>query len=475
VKWIGIGLFGGLIGLFLFHAARDLNVSMARIEQSQGQALEISMAKNATAVRGSQSTANEVPKTRDILKESIGQRDVGKLESVDSDVTKGGLNSKDRLNQIKLLKLFEQKKYQEAYDFAEHIKSSSGPMLKKWLLQQSPVLLIALGWAHVGNHQCLLAVALFNEALALRDEAEATRGLLVCAHEAGRKDEVLSLSDKLLGAGIKDSLVLSLRSDALESDGRFEEAKELFEGNKDKKRALERRSELSQRQSQARANHFQITFEPTMQEFLLDDVISFLEDCLGEFNQLGFPFPSKTIEVVLYRNRDFTGVAGGQPNWAEGLFDGRMRIPVSQAWKAPQKEMRFAMVLRHELAHALLHESGVNIPIWADEGLAQRMACLPFGCSAVGGRSKFHQMKLLEGSFLGLKAEEARTAYQQSLYLIYSLEAMLGPGGLKELVESALLGGTSRQITERLGMGSWQQIYSDVSKKYEQGVQFRPQ
>jgi hypothetical protein len=153
-----------------------------------------------------------------------------------------------------------------------------------------------------------------------------------------------------------------------------------------------------------------------------------------------------------------------------------MRIPVSQDWKAPQKEMRFAMVLKHELTHALLHESGRKIPVWLDEGLAQRMACMEWGCQAVGGRSKFHQMGQLEGPFIGLKAEDARTAYQQSLYLIYSLEALLsGQGGLKEVVEAALLGGGSKQIFERLGVGSWEQIYNDVSKKYEQGVQLRPQ
>lgn len=448
---------------------------MAQLDQSQWRAQKMSSAPNGTEEVSAESKLKELSKTKDIPGEGRVPGEWGNLDSMGSDFTKDGLDSKDRLNQKKLLKLFEQKKYQEAYDFAEHLKSTSGPMLKKWLFQQSPVLLTALGWTYVGNHQCVQAIPLFNEALAIREEAEASRGLLVCAHEAGRKDEVLSLSDKLLEAGVKDSLVLSIRSDALESDGRFDEAKELFQGNEEKKRALERRSELSKRQSQARANHFQITFEPSIQEFLLDDVISYLEDCLGEFNQMGFSYPSKTIEVVLYRSRDFTGVAGGQPNWAEGLFDGRMRIPVSQAWKAPQKEMRFAMVLRHELTHALLHESGANLPMWTDEGLAQRMACIPFGCSALGGRSKFHQMRLLEGSFLGLNAEGARTAYQQSLYLIYSLEAMLGPGGIKDLVESALLGGSSRQITERLGIGSWDQIYNDVSKKYEQGGQYRPQ
>ncbi len=448
---------------------------MARIDSSPWRVLKKSSAGNAAEGVGAGSELNAVSKSKDILAERRVPAELGKLEGLESEATKDGLDSKDRLDQKTLLKLFEQKKYQEAYDFSERLKSSSGPTLKKWLAQQGPVLLTALGWNYVGNHQCGEAIPLFNEALAIRDEAEASRGLLVCAHEAGRKEEVLSLSDKLLAAGVKDSLVLSLRSDALESDGRFDEAKELYVGNDDKKRALERRSELSQRQSQAKANHFQITFEPSIQEFLLDDVISYLEGCLGEFNQLGFPFPSKTIEVVLYQSRDFTGVSGGQPSWAEGLFDGRMRIPVSQAWKAPQKEIRFAMVLRHELTHALLHESGTNIPVWTDEGLAQRMACIPFGCLAIGGRSKFHQMSLLDGSFLGLKAEDARTAYQQSLYLIYSLEAMLGPGGIKDLVESAILGGSSRQITERLGMGSWEQIYNDVSKKYEQGVQYRPQ
>jgi hypothetical protein len=472
LKWLFIFFLGGGVFLFVMQAARDLNDGMARLDQSKlplksstllpskDQGSRQGESTDQTLVRG-----NPQP----LIHPSPSQ--VGRLKGSDT-----LLEGKDSLNQKKLLKLFEEKKYQEAYDFAEQLKKSSGPKLKKWLSDQTPVLLTALGWMFVGNKQCPRGVTLFHEALALREEVEALRGLVVCAHEAGRQDEVLSLSDRLMEVGVKDPLVLSLRSDALESDGRFAEARELFQGNEEKKRALERRLELSERQTQARGNHFQITFESKVQEFLVDDLISFLEDCLAEFNQLGFPFPTRTIEVVLYQSRDFVGVAGGQPNWAEGLFDGRMRIPVSQDWKAPQKEMRFAMVLKHELTHALLHESGRKIPVWLDEGLAQRMACMEWGCQAVGGRSKFHQMGQLEGPFIGLKAEDARTAYQQSLYLIYSLEALLsGQGGLKEVVEAALLGGGSKQIFERLGVGSWEQIYNDVSKKYEQGVQLRPQ
>lgn len=384
------------------------------------------------------------------------------------------LRSSEIEKQRKLIALFNEKKFLEALEYAENLKKDSGSELKKWILAQMPVLLTALGWKYLEEKNCTKAIPLFKEALVVREEREASRGLMVCAYEAGSKDEVLELSEKLLAKFPDDLLVAQLRAETLESEGRFEEAKELYRGDTAKKLALEKRSKLAEKQSRANGNHFQITFESEDQEYLVDSILDFLEDTLAEYNQWGFPFPLKLIEVVLYKKKDFSGVTGGQPGWAEGLFDGRMRIPVPVGWQAPQKEQRFAMVLRHELTHALLHANNIKLPVWIDEGLAQRMACMPYGCEAAGGHSKFLTLSALESSFMKLSGEDARTAYQQSLYLIYSIESRLGRGALRDLIESALLGGNSKSIFERFNPGGWGIFFSETMKRYEQGGVLSP-
>ncbi len=376
--------------------------------------------------------------------------------------------------QKKLIGLFNEKKFQEALDYAETINKNSGAELKHWIASQMPVLLTALGWKYIEEKACVKAISLFKEALILRDEREASRGLMVCAFEAGNKDEVLALSEKFLARFPDDQLVARLRAEALESEGRFDEAKDLFRGDAAKKMAFEKRSKLAEKQSRANGNHFQITFESEDQEYLVDSILDFLEDTLSDFNQWGFSFPAKLIEVVLYKKKDFSGVSGGQPSWAEGLFDGRMRIPVPAGWQAPQKELGFGKVLRHELTHALLHESNNILPVWIDEGLAQRMACMPYGCEGAGGHSKFHSLSVLEGSFMKLSGEDARTAYQQSLYLVYSMEARLGRGIIRDLIESALIGGDSKSIFERFSPGGWNQFFSETARRYEQGIVITP-
>jgi len=75
------------------------------------------------------------------------------------------------------------------------------------------------------------------------------------------------------------------------------------------------------------------------------------------------------ISVVLYSDPRFAGVGGAaQPAWVEASFDGKIRLPVESV----ADQARAPQVLRHEMAHALLHLRGAQgMPLWLNEGVAQ--------------------------------------------------------------------------------------------------------
>lgn len=74
------------------------------------------------------------------------------------------------------------------------------------------------------------------------------------------------------------------------------------------------------------------------------------------------------IRVVLYKRDGFHG-ATGIGHWAGGLYDGSIRVPLEDLGRERNQLRR---VLRHELVHAFVHETGGrDVPGWLNEGIAQ--------------------------------------------------------------------------------------------------------
>jgi len=138
------------------------------------------------------------------------------------------------------------------------------------------------------------------------------------------------------------------------------------------------------------------------------------------------------IEVILYPQSAFKSVSGG-PDWAEGIFDGRMRIPVGDG-----PTNRLELVLKHELVHALFSVAtdGRNLPSWLDEGLAQWLSCQP-NCGPYRypvNPADFLGEAALTTRYTSLNAANARHAYQQSLFLIFVIENEFGDTSLRDIV-----------------------------------------
>jgi tetratricopeptide (TPR) repeat protein len=136
--------------------------------------------------------------------------------------------------------------------------------------------------------------------------------------------------------------------------------------------------------------------------------------------------PSDTVVVMLYTEQQFRDVTQA-PEWAGGVYDGRIRVPAAGAARTPQS---FERVLVHELTHAMIANLAPRgIPAWLHEGLAQYFEGDDPGAARRRVKAAGRQIPLhnLEGSFSRLSAADAQLAYDESLVAV---DVMLHRPGL---------------------------------------------
>ncbi|PNU19299.1 hypothetical protein C2E25_13220 [Geothermobacter hydrogeniphilus] len=124
-------------------------------------------------------------------------------------------------------------------------------------------------------------------------------------------------------------------------------------------------------------------------------------------------YPARQIPVLIYTRADFSRITAS-PDWAAGLYDGKIRIPLGGV---KQVSAPLQAVLFHEYTHVVVRElAGNRCPTWLNEGLAE-----------LAGRGRFNpplrtleqapallDFNSLTGSWKNLPAAEIRLAYEQS-------------------------------------------------------------
>lgn len=166
--------------------------------------------------------------------------------------------------------------------------------------------------------------------------------------------------------------------------------------------------------SRASTARFSIAFDGRSNEALATHAVSVLDHAFQRIaGQLG-AYPPNRILVTLYTERQFRDVTHG-PEWAVGMFDGRIRIPTQGV---AQDRKRFDDVLIHELGHAMI--AGLapqGVPAWLHEGLASYFEPEDVGEALARAHTSGVVVPLsqLEDGFERLSAAQARVAYDQSL------------------------------------------------------------
>ena len=181
------------------------------------------------------------------------------------------------------------------------------------------------------------------------------------------------------------------------------------------------------------SRHFTVRCEGREDPALVWALLERLESAYREVGLKLGTFPTSRVPVLLYTDGEFP-VQASVPPWAQGLFDGQIRLAVS--WAALHEES-LDKTLRHEYTHAAVHVlTRGHAPTWLSEGLAV----------ANEGRGTEREWKLaraadrliplneLHGSFLNLPSAHIQLAYAESAAAVDYLVSRHGARSVRALL-----------------------------------------
>ncbi|MDD3148239.1 MAG: tetratricopeptide repeat protein [Candidatus Riflebacteria bacterium] len=165
--------------------------------------------------------------------------------------------------------------------------------------------------------------------------------------------------------------LLYRNGDLAESEFHLRRSSEINPNDPDNLRFLEKieREALIEKDLQTFTSiHFSLSCPGSYPADWAEDMLEQLEEACSEVGeQLNF-FPSQRSQVLIMQTDDFRRVHD-LPDWAGGLYDGRIRLPVPGSTMRPEA-LRGAVM--HEYTHHVIYLlSSGNCPIWLNEGLAQ--------------------------------------------------------------------------------------------------------
>jgi len=159
--------------------------------------------------------------------------------------------------------------------------------------------------------------------------------------------------------------------------------------------------------------------------------------------------PGERMAVILYPETVFREVTRVHP-WAQGLFDGKIRIPV-----VSEKTEGLDRIVAHELAHAVIHRlSQGRAPLWLQEGLAQELEGQGEASRllALRGlpRSELPPLDALDSLIRSSEEDHVRRGY------------LLAWSGVRFLLDRQGIRGV-RELLGRLGRGQpWENAFQSV-------------
>ncbi len=265
--------------------------------------------------------------------------------------------------------------------------------------------------------------------------------------DAGQHQEAVTQAERAVQHAPHSAEALHVLALAYYDSGRFSEAIENWKRVQELHPSetvaaymekAEREAKVEGNFSEREGMHFVLRYEGRQTGFTFaSELLSNLERQYGDLQrELGFA-PEISITVIVYTGQQFFDVTKA-PSWADGLNDGKMRIPVHDlSGVTPQLEA----VLKHEMAHSFVHAATRGrCPTWLNEGIAQMEEPRSSSTFAEPLARLFHDgkqapLRYLEGPFSGFSRAQAHLAYAESLAATEYLRANYGMRGLRRMLE----------------------------------------
>ncbi len=296
---------------------------------------------------------------------------------------------------------------------------------------------VRAGWQAIQTGDGEKAAAAFRRALAENPrDARTLVGAGIAAHLVGRDDDAIASLKRalelqpdyayaayILGqvAYERGDLDLAIRS--------FETVVKLSPGNRDIYNQLQqwkKEAALHASFNERQDARFRILFEGPEQRAVADRVAATLESAYLRVGRALNAYPPETITAILYTKEQFRDVTRS-PGWADGAYDGRIRIPVRGALNSAADLDR---VVTHEFVHAAIQSLAPRgVPTWLNEGLASYFepGQAAWLTRALKSAPRLIPLAQLEEGFGRFDGEEALLAYGESVVAARVLVERLGP------------------------------------------------
>jgi tetratricopeptide (TPR) repeat protein len=198
------------------------------------------------------------------------------------------------------------------------------------------------------------------------------------------------------------------------------------------KRELQVEKELDRNYS----GHFILSYAENREADIGGEILDSLEEAYTWAGAKLGHYPERQTPVILYTQRQFSGLTGS-PEWATGLYDGKIRLSIGGLTDVGSK---VKALLAHEFMHLMVREmAGNRVPVWLNEGLAEIAAHEQDDPALVHLDAALADEKLfaladLEGNFRAIDPKRIGLAYEQSYSFVRYLVERFGWYQMAELL-----------------------------------------
>ncbi|MBC7661491.1 MAG: hypothetical protein H7249_17480 [Chitinophagaceae bacterium] len=370
-------------------------------------------------------------------------------------------------------KLFSEKHYEDALGLIESevkkLNSGNGSSdYRAWLDRQKWILKTAQAWPLLEKQNCNGAMDILREIPSDKIPAVALKAFGYCKLMAREWPDADTYLTQYIQTQNQDKEAVQMLARVKEYQGLFEEAIDLthkLEKMPDGgaapvdlepiKRSLAAKQDESEKQLMMETGFFRIHYQPNVGPDFIEKVVETLNKTASKLNlDFGIDYPSNVVDIYFHSEERF-GEITHSPNWAAGIYDGQIRLPVGQdaVWSEETERS-----IRHELAHALLSEmvGRRNLPTWFQEGFAQMAECedLCLHYEYAATTQKFFPIEKFDETFMKMPTREAQVAYKQSFYMMLLLQRHQGVANMKQMF-SLIEGLSVLSSADIVEQGAW--------------------